>query len=466
MKRILFSLCLISSFCGTAQTTTIFENKDSKQYLYYKTTLLPNSNSLVIWKDIYDSDGNKKPLSDGFKPDMLIHANSENSFFNVDQSKSRFNPQYMYIIDGKIIEINKSEVKDSNISFFGKKQNFTSKFEYNLVDKKGNFKIDFLKDDIYLSVKDILTRKKNTYKIEKPNLGNYIGSGFINLKEEFRFDLVINYDETIDLVSKSISKDYSNTILYKTRLSNEGKKLNDLVYNLKITNHVFLYSKNDAGKYNYGGYDNDFLHFSDDLSINNYIEDANTGDIYIYGLFGNESGKLNTMADPKGFYIFKYDKSGNKIWESINNIDDSDFNKGHVMNTIFVDLFQLNNNVCFTIRINGLKDFFNYSIVDKASGKTLKTQALEFNETFAHLNDTDNNHFHINSSFKNLKQLKNTTFDFNGVVAFNYNSKIAEYIKSKNSSSNMFFSAQFSDKGIWLNESVENEYFKVTLFKE
>ncbi|GGE98845.1 opioid growth factor receptor-related protein [Flavobacterium limi] len=466
MKKIIFCLCLISGFYTTAQTT-IYEEKDSKQYLYYKSTLLPNSNSVLIGKNIYDENGNKKPLSNtDFNKDFLAISNSENSFFNVDRSKGAFNQKCMYIIDGKIIEINYAEVKDSNIQMFEKNQNFTSKYEYNLVNNKGKFKLNFLKDDIYLAVKDIVTRKKNIYKIDKPNLDMYIGSNFISVKEEFRFDLRVNYDETIDLISKSISKDYSNTILYKTRLSNEGKNLNNLVYDLKIPNRVFLYSKNDAGEYNFGGYNNDFIHFADDLSINNYIEDANTGDIYIYGLFGDEAGKLNTMASPKGFYIFKYDKLGNKTWESINAIEDNDFNKGHVMNTIYVDLFQLNNTVCFTIRINGLKDFFNYNIVEKATGKMVKTQNLEFKDVFAHLNETNNNDFHINKDFKNLQQLKNTTFDFNAVAAYNYNSEVAKYINSIKSDNKTYFSAHFSDKGIWLNESVENEYFKITLFKQ
>jgi hypothetical protein len=96
----------------------------------------------------------------------------------------------------------------------------------------------------------------------------------------------------------------------------------------------------------------------------------------------------------------------------------------------------------------------------------IKTQVLEFNDTFAHLDDTDNNHFHINKSFNNLKELKKASFDFNGVVAYNFNPKIAEYINNLKTDNAVFFSAHFTDKGIWLNESVENKYFKVTLFTE
>jgi len=462
MKKTLLSIALFSTIYLSAQTT-IVEDKDAKTYRYTKATLLPNSNFIINGRDLYDENGTAKPFMDpSIKFGFIKSANTENAFAYQDDSEGVFKIKMGYIIDSKLVELKNAELRDDNILVFEKSQNFTSKYIYTLRNSKGKFDVDFEKDDLYLCVKDMLTRKKNTFKIEKPNLDRYIGSNFIKSKEEFRFNLAVNYDNTVDLISKSISKDYSNTLLYRTSLSNEGKKINELVYDLKIPNHVFLYSNNGGGKFVQGGYDNKFKHFGDDLSINNYIEDFKTGDIYVYGLYGNDSAKLNDMASPKGFYVFKFDKEGNKLWESINDIKDADLNKNHVMTTVFVDLYQLGNNVCFTIRINGLKDFFNYSIIDKPSGKVAKTQNLKFDETFAHLDDTDNNHYDINSDFKGISKAK---FDFNGIVAVNSNSKVADYVKNVKSRNNLFFSSQFSDKGIWLYEACENEYFKVTLFK-
>jgi hypothetical protein len=134
MKKLLLCFYLTSCFYVSAQTT-IFEEKDNKQYLYYKSTLLPNSNYVLIWKDLYDVNGNKKPISSGdFKRDFFVTANSENSFFNIDQSNGQFNPRYEFIVNGNVIVINKPEINDYNISIFDKKQNFTSKYVYNLVD--------------------------------------------------------------------------------------------------------------------------------------------------------------------------------------------------------------------------------------------------------------------------------------------------------------------------------------------
>ncbi|PVX45865.1 hypothetical protein C8C85_1672 [Flavobacterium sp. 103] len=476
MKRILFSYCLISSFFVTAQNT-IIQEKYEKNNHPIDHFVLSKSNLFVISKgdnigglvkadainsmSTYDSEGSKKVLFNDKKIIGTMFSVSDKCLLVTDISSGMFNSKTKYLIDDKYTEIGKSDIKDMR-SFYGGSGSFTAKNEFYLKNKKDDFDIDFVKDDLYLSVKDIVTRKKNTYKIEKPNLNNFIGPNFIKSKEKFRFNFVVNDDETVDLDGKSISKDYTNTILYKVKFSTDGKKVNELAYDLKIPNHVFLYSRNGGGKFTDGGYDNKFLHFGDDLSINNYIKDVKTGDIYIYGLYGDELGKLNDIASPKGFYIFKFDKSGNKVWESINKIDDSGFNSKLVMVQVFVDLVQLNDNVCFSIRTGGLKDFFHYSIVDKTSGKMIKAQNVEFNESFAHANNIGNMEYGINTNFKGFKNIK---FDFNSIIAINSNPKVADYIKNVKSSNDLLFSSKFSDLGIWLYESDEKEYFKVTLFK-
>nr|WP_315156297.1 hypothetical protein [uncultured Flavobacterium sp.] len=484
MKQCFFSICLFSSLFSFAQTTIIEEKKD-KENNVINFNLLSNSNQIVISKgktikglavysvfnDVssYDINGIKKPLITDKMLIGSIFSNSENAILTTDISSGLFKSKTMYFIDGKFIELGKSELNDSNIVSYDQNQNFTSKFEYNLRNKKEKFDIDLEKDDVYLSVKDIFTRTKQTYKIDKPNLDKLIGPNLIRVKEKLGFQLRVNYDETIDLVTKSISKDYTNTILYKTRLSDDGKKVNDVIFDLNIPNHVFLYSCNDGGKLRSANSNNfrsfgdklvisSLMFFEDDLSINNYIVDVKTGDIYIYGLYGDEFGNLNNSAKPKGYYVFKFDKTGKKLWESINIIEDSDFNKNHLMTTVLVDLVQLNENVCFTIRVNGSKDFFNYSMISKTSGKVTKSQILEFD-------DTNKNSFSINSIFKNLKEFRNKEFDFNTVLVINSNPKVEEYIKNVKSNNDLYFKSSFSDKGVWLVES-DKEYYKVTLFKD
>lgn len=469
-KPILFSIFLISFF-GNAQVTIVEENTKNNK-ISISTHFFPESNSMFIFKgkgletysiDSYGIDGIRKDFINNVKLYGNIFSKSDKILMASDISLGIYKAKTKYIVNGKLLD---SDFDDRRYIQYVSENFFTSKYAFSLKNQKGKYDIDLLKDDINLIVTDIFNKKSVVSKIEKPNLDKLVGPNFIKAKEDLGFKLTINYDETIDFLTKSISKDYTNSILYKTRISHEGKKINELVYDLKIPNHVFIYSNNGGGKFTIGGSDNKFKHFGDDLSINNYIEDASNGDIYIFGLYGDELGKLNDMANPKGYYIFKFDKSGKNIWESINKIDDADFNKGHVMTTVFVDLVNLNDNVCLSIRVNGLKDFFGYSIIDKVKGSIKKSENLEINETFAHLDDTDNNRFNINSNFKNLKELKNKKFNFNSLIAFNSNPKFAEYIKNLKSENNIYLHSQFSDKGIWLYESAENEYYKLTLFKD
>lgn len=314
-------------------------------------------------------------------------------------------------------------------------------------------------EDLFFHVRDIFTKKKDSYKIQKPNLARLIGPNFIKPKEDIGFKLNFNRDETFDFITKSISKDYTNTILYKTKLSNQGKIVNELIYDLKIPQKVFLYSRNGGGKYTYGGYEQKFIHFGDDLSINNFIEDAKNGDLYIYGLYGDDFAGLNAMANPKGFYIFKFDKSGNKIWESINEIKDTEFRRNKVMIYVDVDLVQLNNMLCFTVGAYTPSSHFNsYSFVDQISGKAIKSQNLELDRNNAGLNG-------VPSIFK-LKDFKDKTFNIHSAVLLNSNPKFAEYVKNVKSKSDIHFQSFYSDKGIWLCEKHDNDYFKVTFFED
>jgi hypothetical protein len=471
---------LFSSVYVNAQTT-IVEEKFDKENKIIGHSLLSKSNVIVLSKGkkmgglvvgnetnsvySYDCEGNKKVVFSDQKMWSPMYSDSENAILTTDISSGIFSAKTKYLINGKYIELSKSDMKDINY-VFGTKPLFTSKYAFNLVNQNNNKDINLEKDDIFFLVKDIFNNKKQTYKIIKPNLNTLIGPNFIKPKEDLGYALVVNYDETTDLVTKSISKDYTNSILYKTRLSNQGKIMNEVVFDIKVPNQVLLYSRNNGGKYTFGGNNNKFLHFKDDLSINNYIEDVKNGDIFIYGLYGDELGKLNDQANPKGYYVFKFDKSGKKIWESINKIEDNDFNKAHTMTTIFIDLIELNNNVCLTIRVNGLGDFFNYNLIDKVSGNSIKKENLDFNETFAHLDNTNSNVYNINSNFKNSKDFRNKKFNFYSIVALNSNPKIQEYIKNTKSKSSLFFDSQFSDKGIWLFETDDKDYYKVTLFKD
>ena len=97
------------------------------------------------------------------------------------------------------------------------------------------------------------------------------------------------------------------------------------------------------------------------MAINNYIEDSKNGDIFVYGLFGDKSEKLNVLNNIKGYYVFKFKEDGTKIWEVINAIDDKgDFTDSQNMTYLYVDLFLMGESVVFSA---GAKESLDDSVI-------------------------------------------------------------------------------------------------------
>ena len=471
-KLLLLSFCLVT-FLGKAQITIVEEKLEKDNYIDYR--LLPKSNVMIITKNkpmgglvaadfinnisSYDIDGNKKVLSNDINLYGITLSDSENAILTSDVSSGLFKAKMEYLIDGKFIELSKEASKDF---VYRDSKKFTSKYQYILKNQKERVDISLEKDDAYLSVTDILTQKREKYKIEKPNTDRLVGPNFIKAKEDLGFKLVVNYDETIDLVTKSISKDYTKTRLYKTRYSNVGKKLNEVSFELSLQDKTFLYSLNNGGAIKRLANLPDI--FADDLSINNYYEDSKNGDIYIYGLYGDKIESLNSNAKPLGYYVFKFDKAGNKIWESINKIEHKEFNASHGMNTVYVSLEELNGNLCFIVGLEKVKDYLSYGIVEKTSGKEIKKNVMFINKFSSRINATVK-FINLNILYKGINELKGNFFNYIGIIALDTNLKFSDYIKAKTSNNELYFKAFFSDKGIWLIESDNKEYYKVTFFE-
>ncbi|MBS7233692.1 hypothetical protein KHA90_22000 [Flavobacterium psychroterrae] len=81
------------------------------------------------------------------------------------------------------------------------------------------------------------------------------------------------------------------------------------------------------------------------------MEDRKNGDMYVYVIFSDESQKeIGNIIHPKGYYVFKFDKEGKKIWESINYIDGKDFfEKIKSAPKLYVTLVEYNKNLVFSV---------------------------------------------------------------------------------------------------------------------
>ena len=475
MKKILnIVIGLISSFGLSQQVITEEKIEKDCKHIDFIFSLNRSTISVAKYKPVgglvaadyiyylsnYDKDGNKMLISDNNKLYTCYSSYTDNSIYTFDITKGILSSKPIVISNKKTFHIDKSIIKKS---FPINHTKLTSKNLVSLTDKKGYGIFDLRKDDIYFNVLNYETNNFNT-NIIKFDLTKLIGPNFIKPEENVGCSLNVNYEGSFDLITKSITNDYKSVKLYKRRISEKGETLKEIELKLDLPdNNVFIYSDSHAGNYKFHA-NTGFPHFADDLAINNYIEDSNNGDIFVYGLFGDKSEKLNVLNNIKGYYVFKFDANGNKIWESINQINDVDLNKEHGLSSVYVNLKDFNDNLFFNIKIFGLKDFFNGTFLSKESGKVQSTKNFEFSETFSQMFD-EYQLFKINKDYKTDINLKRKKFSFETIALLNFDNRILNYIKSVDSKREVKFYTFISKHGIWLTETVDKEYYKIIYFE-
>ncbi|WP_278011633.1 hypothetical protein [Flavobacterium gyeonganense] len=196
--------------------------------------------------------------------------------------------------------------------------------------------------------------------------------------------------------------------------------------------------------------------------MNHYYEDPENEDIYVYGIYTNKKSKVFKDFNAIGFYIFKFDKEGNKIWESINPIDDRNFQSHHYSASFGINLFEYEDKLVFTNCANTTVEFTNYALVDKSSGKVLKINRVDYNRVASF----EKTNVFISESNES-KDLLRKVFDPISFAAIDLNPKLFNYLKAiPEKNDRIYFNTIFSKEGIWLIETDNKEYYKVLLFKD
>lgn len=487
MKRILLSIVLLSSVLMSAQTVIVDEKYTEKSkpadYNY-----LPKSKKFVLFKwnnvktslaslatdaYVYDSNGNKSTLFENEKLVSCSFSQSENTFKANDGSKLTMNPDFKYFQNSTLIQTANKDDIIGNLNYFGFNDinknyysssgrlpfspfcaSFNDSYELGLTNQKNKNRINFEKDDIYLETFNIKTKEKNRVKLETTKLDLLKGKSLIESTEEVTFTCKLKGNDSFDMITKSISKDQNETTIYKTTYDIQGKKIKDVALNLNLKDGFFVLSSCGVG---YA----DLFNF-DVQAVNNYYEDPKNEDIYVYGIYTNKKSKVFKGFDPVGFYIFKFDKDGNKIWESINPIKDSYFENLSYSVSFNIKLVEYNDKLVFTSSTNDVTEFCNYAVVDKSSGSVLKTNRVSYNRnaSFEKTNAFINN---SNESKELLRKVMNPL----AFVAIDLNPKILAYLKTiPQKGDRIYFQSIFSDEGIWLVETDNEKYYKVLLFKD
>lgn len=467
MKNLFLCIAAFSSIFLNAQSVIVDEKFD-KDYvpIGYNVSLVSNKifiekgkhsvgmsrNKQVNSITSYDSKALKTILLENVQVMNVRYSPTGNLFKTDEYEKMSFSGDYKYYKNGKKI----AELPKNNTFSL-----ILDDFLFN----NGN-KIEG--GDLNFTITELPSFKKISKKYESPRLDRIVNANNV----DYARDVVTSTrasNDYFEIISKAISKDYKSTTLYRTRYTYEGKKISDVGYKIDIKNDFLIYSNNNGGNTETkGSGDTAKRIFSDDLSINNFIVDPITNEVYVYGLYGKRAEKSNDNSNtPLGYYVFKFKEDGTKIWEVINPIDDKgDFTDNQNMTYLYVDLFIMGDSVVFSAGAKeSLDDYIQYvklnsnGKVDSSSKITFKSESNAYNIT----SYGDKKFLHANLT--NKDDLKNKILDYKTIIVYNTNQKIKNYIKTVNNKNKTSFCAIVNKGSIWLIESDNETYYKVTYFE-
>ena len=461
---------LLLHVCAIHAQTVVVDEKFKENNYPVDYNFLPNLNRLVIQKgeqskDIpnkiikniysYDTDGFVEIIVANEKLASSVFSPIENTLLVSDLPKANDKPnQFRKIVNGKSTSFTKTN------DFY---QYFNDEYEISLLNQNNKSNINIEKDSISFSLTNIVTRINEKVAIKKPDVTRIINPENTNYANGVDFAVRIN-EYSIGIITKAIAKDYKSATLYRTIYAYNGVLLNDFAYKVAFQYKNLMYSNNGGG-YIYTNPQTDDT-FLSDLTINNFVIDPKTEDVYVYGLFAkNAKNSSNISNEPLGFYIFKFDKSGNKIWESVQTINDkADLNTNQNIANIKLNLVLRDEKVLLSISsASEKKSYIHYAIVAKGTGNITKMKKLNF--SVSNENKIASNSKFVNSYYNNIGYEKKG-IDIDGLIAQDDNLLFSNYMNSIQNNQNLFFKTFYSKNGIWLLETDNIGYFKILFFKE
>jgi hypothetical protein len=473
MKKLFLPLAFVAVMGMQAQTTIVEEKfeKDNEPLDY---NFLPKGNKLVIQKgkvpnmiqykkiqslNEYTSTAEKNILLDNAEIMECSFSQTENGFHAKNYSSVTIGHKVKFYLNNK----------SSDSYDFGKarKYKFSDHYGFYLSDKNGSVADKLDGKDIILNRIDTRSLKESDISIELPSLNRLQGDNLLKQVVGSRtvikgygigYKLNVIDNEKFEIITKGIDKEYKSMTLYRTIYNNDGKLVEDLKYTIDLKGMYLVNSANNGGEILiHGG--NGSLSFGDDLSINNFIIDKNTKDIYVYGLFGKQSEK-----SPSGYYIFKFSDKGEKLYESINYINDKAFQDEAYKVHLYTSSTIIGNKLLFVAgrtKVLNKKYFnYNYGLIDIVTGKELNSKFIEYETNYKGYSPSN-----FVDTWHTNKQLNNKALDMNTYILYDFNPAIKKNINSVTSKEKVSFNCEISQEGIWLIESDNKEYYKVTYFE-
>ena len=464
MKKILLLTFGLVSLVTTAQKT-IVEEKFEKDNVPLSYNFLQKSNKLVIQKgkhvgvstnrevhslNSYDANGNKQALlNDGVLMNVSF-STFYNSFIASEYAAMKWSTDFKVYHENQVSNLINKEERTSL---------FNKDYSFSVVNTKGKSDIDMDKEDVFLQKYSFKDKKSVKIKLEKPSLNSINKAEYYKLKE-------INYKrifrkDYFEFVTKIIKKDCKSATIFRTLYNYDGKIIKKMELQVSIDN-PFTLTNNGGGNLKYVSQGNiTVTMFDDQLSINNFIIDQQTDDIYLYGLYGKK-GKESLNSDLTGYYVIKFDSSGKQIWQQSHDITDKQLNSFGNAGNLFVSSFLKNDKLNFIIYSEKYDEFLFYKDLNLSNGNEIKGNKITYKEDKVYTMMTGTRDFIL--SFYKIDKTK-IRFDAFAIVYFDSNKKFKSYIDSIASSEKKIYLNTLSSKeGIWLIESDNETYYKVTYF--
>jgi len=332
---------------------------------------------------------------------------------------------------------------------------------YLLADKNEESKINFDKEDMFLFKINVHTQKKEKILISEPVINQIIKDDYYDLKKIY-FKPFFRKDY-FELVTKLIGKDCKTSTLHRFQYDYNGKKVNSYTYKISLDN-PFVRTNNGGGNLSYTSFQNSsnvIVGFVDQLTINNFYIDELTQDIYVYGLFG-EKDKKNINSNPKGYYIFKFNQKGDLLWKQSSDINDKQLNSFSNEGNLYTRLYLNKSNVNFVIYSEKFDEFIFYKQLNLEKGNVIKENKITYKEDKVFTMMSGTRDFLL--SFYEINKTK-VRFDALALVYYDCNQNFKSYINSINSSKDkIYLNTLVAKEGIWLIETDNKNYYKVTYF--
>lgn len=459
MGKLNFLLLFVSTITFGQKVISEVAFKEKKQPL--DIIYLPNQDKIVmtlgektskvygnIITDIWSFD------KEGFTQKLVANERLANCVFSPIETafligklpeKNEFPTEYKLILDG---------VPSKYFAINERFRYFNDIYGLDFVNQKENTKIDLKNDDVFLKVIDLFESKVSKNKLEKPDLTKLENKTTATFTEGFDFDVRIN-ESTISFITKSINSNYKSASVYRTIYDVSGSRIGDFSYLVSAPKYFLLLSNNGGGVVDAS---NASKRISE-LAVNNYLVDKNTGNVYVYGLFGSEEKEItNTSNIPMGFYVFKFDPNGKLLWESQQEVKDvSGFNQKQDVSKINFSI-RLRENEVFCSIFSKERNYLDVVTMNDSYGVKKSEALLKFTKS----QDTASKEV-VKGDLRDANYT-NFKFDKDALYLLNTSQNFQQYLQKTDKNLTLNYKTYLSKKGYWVIESDNKTFSKVLFF--